>query len=401
MQKKAALKNAHCSLNSSRSIGTVSLASKYKKEKFLTFRSPPAARCRGLQKRIPELGVDGILITDLVNVRYLTGFTGSSGFLVITKKHSIFVTDFRYQEQSRKEIKGFIIKIETTGRTETIKRLLEKYAIIEPGSDRFRLGFEDHSISYKTYRKLRKKNIKLKALSNTIESMRIIKSQEEISCIKISIRRAENAFRKLQPFIKIGATEQKLAIKLEQLLKEEGCKMMPFGVIVASGHMSALPHTKPTSMVIKKGSLILFDWGGECEGYYSDMTRMVAIKGRYVRKQIELYSIVLDAQSRAINSVKPGVESSVIDAAARNFIKQKGYDRYFGHGTGHGIGLAVHEKPVISWRNKETVQEGMVFTVEPGIYLPDFGGARIEDIISVTKNGAEILTTLPRELKII
>ncbi|MEF9475284.1 MAG: Xaa-Pro peptidase family protein [Candidatus Mariimomonas ferrooxydans] len=354
-----------------------------------------------LRKRLLELGVDGILITNPDNIRYLTGFTGSSGFLIITEKHSIFVTDFRYQEQSKKEIRGFSIKIETAERTETVKRLLEKHEIKKSGTGRFLLGFEGHSISYQTYRKLRKKNIRLKALTNTIESMRLIKSRKEISCIKTAIRRAENAFRKLQPFIKVGTTEQKIAIRLEQLLKEEGCKIMPFGVIVASGRMSALPHAKPTNKVIKKGSLILFDWGGECEGYYSDMTRMVAVEGRHIKKQLQLYSIVLDAQGRAIEAVKPGVKSSVIDAAARNFIKQKGYDSYFGHGTGHGVGLAIHEKPVISWRNKEAVQEGMVFAVEPGIYLPDFGGVRIEDIICVTKKGAEVLTTLPRKLKII
>ncbi|MEF9437564.1 MAG: aminopeptidase P family N-terminal domain-containing protein, partial [Candidatus Mariimomonas ferrooxydans] len=200
-----------------------------------------------LRKRLLELGVDGILITNPDNIRYLTGFTGSSGFLIITEKHSIFVTDFRYQEQSKKEIRGFSIKIETAERTETVKRLLEKHEIKKSGTGRFLLGFEGHSISYQTYRKLRKKNIRLKALTNTIESMRLIKSRKEISCIKTAIRRAENAFRKLQPFIKVGTTEQKIAIRLEQLLKEEGCKIMPFGVIVASGRMSALPlHTTST-----------------------------------------------------------------------------------------------------------------------------------------------------------
>jgi len=347
-----------------------------------------------LRKRLPELGVDGILITDLNNVRYLTGFTGSSGFSIITKKRAIFVTDFRYQEQAKREVKRFSIKVEACERTDTIKRLVKKYKIQK-------LGFEDHSITYHTYKKLLKNNIKLKALTDTIEAMRLIKSRKELSYIKTAIQRAEKAFRKLQPFIKVGVSEQKLAIKLEGLLKEEGCKILPFGVIVASGQMSALPHAKPTNKLIKKGDFVLFDWGGECEGYYSDMTRMVVIKGKHLKKQLEIYSTVYDAQHRAVKAIKPGAKASMIDAIARDFINQKGYDDYFGHGTGHGIGLAVHEKPVISWQSKETVEEGMVFTVEPGIYLPDFGGVRIEDIVVVRKDGAEVLTTLPRTLKVI
>jgi len=347
-----------------------------------------------LRKRLSELDVDGILITDNSNLRYLTGFTGSSGFLILTKKHSIFVTDFRYQEQAKREVSGFIIKIENDKRTDVVKKLVEKFSIEK-------LGFEDHSVDTRTYNELRRKKIKLKALTDTVEDLRLIKSQRELSYIKTAVRRAENAFRKLLPFVKAGTTEQKLALKFEWLLKKEGCKTLPFGVIVASGHMSALPHAKPTNRKIKKGDIILFDWGGECEGYYSDITRMIALKGRHSKKQLEIYSIALDAQSRAIKAVNPGEKSLMIDAAARDFINKKGYENFFGHGTGHGIGLSVHEKPVISQNGKDTVSEGMVFTVEPGIYLPGLGGVRIEDIICVRKNGAEVLTTLPGTLKII
>ena len=347
-----------------------------------------------LKKNLSSLGIDGILITDLKNVRYLTGFTGSSGFSLITKKNSVFITDFRYKEQAKTEVKGFSIKIERDERTETIKKLVKKYAIKK-------LGFEGNSVSYSMYNNLLKKKIKLKALTDTVEDMRLIKSPEEIGLIKTAVKRAENAFLKLLPFIKAGATEQKLAIKLEELLKKEGCKTMPFGVIVASGQMSALPHAQPSSRVIKKGDVVLFDWGGECGGYFSDMTRMAVLKGRHLRKQSEIYSIALEAQNRAVNSVRPGIKSADIDAAARNYIKKNGYDSYFGHGTGHGIGLEIHEKPVISWRNKTRIKRGMVFTVEPGIYLPGFGGVRIEDIVAVTEDGAEVLTTLPRNLIII
>lgn len=347
-----------------------------------------------LKKTLPESGIDGILITDINNIQYLSGFTGSSGFLIITSNRSIFVTDFRYKEQAKRETKGFKIIIESKGKVDSIKRIVGKYKIRE-------LGFEDHSLNFQTYKRLKEKRIKLKALTDTVESLRLIKSQEEITNIKRAVNRAENAFRRLRPFIKVGITEQKLAIRLEGLLKEEGCKKIPFGVIVTSGSMSALPHAKPTNRQIKKGDFVLFDWGGEYEGYYSDMTRMLAVKGRHLTKQLEIYSIVYDAQSRAVDAVRAGVKAKTIDSAARDLIKQKGYGDFFGHGTGHGVGLAVHEKPVISGQNEDMIEEGMVFTIEPGIYLPGIGGVRIEDMVCVRRNGAEVLTTLPRTLKVI
>lgn len=347
-----------------------------------------------LRKILPELGVDGILITDLNNIRYLTGFTGSSAFAAITKNHSIFVTDFRYKEQSKQEVKSFTLKMHSGEKTELIKKLAERYKIK-------RLGFESRGLNYHTYKKLCGRNLRLAALDDTVENFRLVKSHEELLCIKRAVRRAEGAFNRLQPFIKSGVTEQALANRLEGFLKEEGCKKIPFGVIVASGPKSALPHASPTGRKIKKGDLVIFDWGGECEGYYSDITRTVAIGRRHIERQRMTYSIVLEAQERAIKAVKSGERAAVVDAAARDFIKEKGCGRYFGHGTGHGVGLAVHERPVISWQSKEILESDMVFTIEPGIYLPGFGGVRIEDMVSVGINGAKTLTTLPGELKII
>ncbi len=361
-----------------------------------------------LRKKLPDLGIDGILITDLNNLRYVTGFTGSSGFLIITRKDSIFVTDFRYQEQAKQEVKGFEIIIETGERARAIKKIADKCRIKK-------LGFEGHSINYSAYKKLLKQRLKLKALTDTVGNLRAIKTNKELSCIKTAIRRSESAFRRLLPFIKVGATEQELAIRLEGFLREEGCKKIPFGVIVASGLMSALPHAQPTQRKLKKGDVILVDWGGECEGYYCDIARMVAIKvgnelgttrsyrtdlcgGRDIKKQMEIYSIVIKAQGLAIKSIKPGINARIIDKSARTLIKEAGYGDYFGHGIGHGIGLSIHEKPVISWQSTDRIEKGMVFTIEPGIYLPGVGGVRIEDIVTVGENGAEILTTLPRRL---
>ena len=347
-----------------------------------------------LRKKLSTFGVDAILVTDLVNVRYLSGFTGTSGYLIITQKHALFVTDFRYKEQAHDEVKGFKIRIERSERSGEIKDISDTYRIRT-------LGFEDHNVAYAFYKKLSKKRIKLKPLTGISESLRIVKTEAELSLMKTAVKRAETAFRKLQPLIKPGVTEEKLALKLEELLKKEGCKILPFGVIVASGFMSALPHAKPTSKALQKGDLVVFDWGGECEGYYSDMTRTVLLNGKNISRQKELYYTVLEAHKRAAASIKPGIEAAIVDAAARDYIDDKGYDEFFGHGTGHGVGLEVHEKPFVSWRSNETLKENMVFTVEPGIYLPKFGGVRIEDLVVVKKNGSESLNTLSKKLKII
>ncbi len=335
-----------------------------------------------------------MLITDLLNVRYLTGFTGSSGYCIITAGDALFITDFRYEEQAKTEVRGCKIIIEHSERTGEIKKYCDQYKIQT-------LGFEDHNVNVAFYKKLVKRKIRLKQLTSMVEQIRIVKSQQELSYINTAVKRAESAFRKLQPFIRTGTTEKKLALKLEGLLKSEGCKMLPFEVIVASGSTAALPHAYPTGRKLRSGDLVVIDWGGECEGYNSDMTRTVLLKGRNISKQKELYYNVYEAQKRAINRVRPGVKAADIDGAARNYIKKAGYDEFFGHGTGHGVGLAVHEKPVVSWRSREVIDENMVFTVEPGIYLPGFGGVRIEDMVIAKKSGADVMTSLPKKLKIL
>ncbi len=347
-----------------------------------------------LRKKLSKAGVDGILITDLINVRYLTGFTGSSGYSIITDRDALFITDFRYEEHARIETTGFKIIIENSERAGEIKKICEMYKIRT-------LGFEDHNVNFAFYKKLVKRKIRLKQLTNMVEQIRITKSKQELAYVSTAVKRAESAFRKLQPFIRSGTTEKKLALKLEGLLKSEGCKVLPFEVIVASGPTSALPHAQPTERKLRGGDLVVIDWGGEYKGYNSDMTRTVLLKGRSISKQKDLYYHVLEAQKRAINKVRSGVKAADIDSAARSYIKKAGYDEFFGHGTGHGVGLAVHEKPVVSWRSREVIDENMVFTVEPGIYLPGFGGVRIEDMVIAKKGGADVMTSLPKKLKII
>ena len=351
-------------------------------------------RKKALRKELAKAGVKGFLITDPVNLRYLTGFTGSSGFLIITLNKAMFVTDFRYQEQSKDEVKGFRIRIEREERSREIKKIVDEFAIRS-------LGFEARNISFEFYSNLLKRGIKLKPLTGFVNTLRAVKSADEISNITKAVRRAERAFIGLQPHITVGKTEQFLSLKLGELLRNEGCKKLPFEVIVASGSRSALPHAMPTNKTIKKGDFIVFDWGGEYSGYYSDISRTVLVNGNNVNKKKQLYHNVLEAQKRAIRAVRTGVKASVVDKAARSYIDKLGYGEKFGHGTGHGIGMAGHEEPYISWRSKDLIRNGMVFTVEPGIYLTGFGGVRIEDMVVVGSNGPEMLTGLPRQLKII
>lgn len=329
-------------------------------------------------------------MTDLTNVRYLSGFTGSSGFLLITRNETVFVTDFRYEEQAHSEVKDCVIRMERSDRAGEVRRLTEEFGIA-------RLGFEAHVTSYSFYRSLVKNGLKLKALSTQpIESLRAVKSEEEISHIKKAVRRAERAFRRFRASVRAGSTELQLAFRLEELLRKEGCKKLPFEVIVASGSRSARPHARPTGRTLKKGDLVVIDWGGEYRGYYSDMTRTLFIKGKDSGRKRDIYHRVLEAQERAIRSVRAGIRGSAVDSAAREFITESGYGDNFGHGTGHGIGMAVHEAPGISWRSKDLIRKGMVFTIEPGIYVQGLGGVRIEDMVVAERHGMVRLTSLPR-----
>jgi Xaa-Pro aminopeptidase len=343
-----------------------------------------------LRRVLRNARIGGLLVTDLTNLHYLSGFTGSSGFLVITRNETVFVTDFRYEEQAHSEVKDCVIRMERSDRAGEVRKITDEFGIAS-------LGFEAHVISYSFYRRLVKKGLKLKALSNQpVESLRSVKSEDEINHIKKAVRRAERAFRKFRPSVRAGSTELKLALRLEELLRKEGCKKLPFEVIVTSGSRSARPHAQPTGRTIKKGDLIVIDWGGEYRGYYSDLTRTLFVKGGDSGRKRELYHRVLEAQERAIRSVRAGVRGSVVDSAAREFITESGYGDNFGHGTGHGIGMAVHEAPGISWRSKDLIRKGMVFTIEPGIYLQGFGGVRIEDMVVAERYGPELLTSLSR-----
>ena len=338
-------------------------------------------------------GIDGLLVTDMNNIRYLTGFTGSSGFLLITRRGNIFVTDFRYKEQAETGINGWDVVVEKGERAKTILKLSRRFGIK-------RLGFEV-SASYEFFRRLLKRGLVMKPFKNVIEKLRAIKDDEEISLIKMAVARAESAFLEVRPYIRKGVTENKIARMFEERLKKKGCSCIPFDIIVASGRNSSMPHARASEKRLNDGDLVVIDWGGEAGGYFSDMTRTLLIKGVDMGKKREIYQTVLEANKKAVSIISPGIESKKVDNSARYVIKKAGYGEFFGHGTGHGVGLQVHELPNISRNGKGTIKENMVFTIEPGIYVPGLGGVRIEDMVAVKPKGVEILTTLPKGLEVI
>jgi Xaa-Pro aminopeptidase len=338
-------------------------------------------------------GIDGFLVTDINNVRYLSGFTGSSAFLLITKNGNLFITDFRYKEQSRSEVKGWDIIVEKGRVLETISRLSRTFGIK-------RLGFET-SVSYGFFKELSKKGIALRPFKDIIEKLRKVKDPDEIRLIKKAVIRAESAFLEVMPYIKRGVKENMIALMLEERLKKKGCNRIPFDIIVASGKNSAMPHARPSEKRLMAGDLVIIDWGGEADGYFSDMTRTLLVNGNNINRKKEIYQIVLKANRKAVSAISPNIDARKIDNSARDVIKKAGHGEFFGHGTGHGVGLQVHESPHITWNKKETVKENMVFTIEPGIYVPELGGVRIEDMVVVKKRGCEVLTRLSRNLEII
>ncbi|MBI5847094.1 MAG: aminopeptidase P family protein [Nitrospirae bacterium] len=345
-----------------------------------------------ITESLASKGISGMLISHIRNIRYLSGFTGSSACLLITKKERIFFTDSRYEEQSKREVRGFDIVIESEERP---KQILERAKAVGIKT----LGFES-TVSYAFYKSLLRKGFRVKSVTNLVEELRRIKSRLELKMISRAVERAEKAFLEVKPYIKPGFSERHLALRLEAGLKSQGCAVIPFDIIVAAGKNSAMPHARPTDNRIKQGDFIMFDWAGEAGGYFSDMTRTFLLRGgKDLSRKIEVYNTVLSANQRAITSVGEGVIARTVDKTARDVIKKAGYGDFFGHGTGHGVGLDVHELPRVSRFGRETIRAGMVFTIEPGIYLPGFGGVRIEDMVHVEKHGCTTLTTLPKRLE--
>lgn len=351
-------------------------------------------RVEKLRKKMRENDLDSFLVTSPYNLRYLTNFTGTTGLAVITLDNAYFITDFRYTEQVARQAQGFEI-IQNVGPIfETVADLVKKAELQE-------LAFEETQVSFYDYSILEEIIMaELIPVVGMIEELREVKDEEEIALIEKACHIADSAYDHILKMIRPGMTEIEVANQLDFYMRSLGASGVSFETIVASGVRSAMPHGVASSKVIEQGDLITLDFGCYYEGYVSDMTRTFAI-GDPGEKLKEIYQIVLDAQLAVIDAAKPGMMGSQLDAVARDYISSKGYGEAFGHSTGHGIGLEIHEGPNVSSRAEKQFVEGNVITDEPGIYLPGIGGVRIEDDLLITAEGNRILTQSPKELIIL
>ena len=352
-----------------------------------------SARIAKLRTHIRLAGLDGLLVNYLPNIRYLCGYTGSAGLLLVTQRQSFFLTDFRYQEQARHEVKS--------AQRIIIKKDLYSDLLQRTNSTSLRrVGFESQHMVFAQYEFLRK-GLKL-AIPTTavVEQLRQVKDPGELKTIARAAAIADRAFARIIREIKPGMTELAIAARLEALMKSFGAARPSFETIVGSGPNGALPHAKPGPRTVRKGDLIVLDFGAYYQGYCSDMTRTVVL-GKPTDKHKLIYGIVRRAQLAGLDAVQAGVNGKVADGIARAVIAGAGYGANYGHGLGHGVGLEVHELPRLGKLSDHVLPANSVVTVEPGIYLPGWGGVRIEDLVVVTKTGNRILSRSPKELFVI
>lgn len=347
-----------------------------------------------LREQMQKRELDSLLVTNPYNLRFITGFTGTAGLALITPNDAWFITDFRYTEQAGEQVKEFKVVQAQKGLIDEVARIAQEAAVK-------RLAFEQDYMTFATYSQYQEKlSATLEPVSGLIEKLRMVKSPEELDVLKAAAKIADDAFEHICSYIKAGMTELEVSNELEFFMRSQGATSSSFDIIVASGLRSALPHGVASDKKIESGDLITLDFGALYNGYVSDITRTVAV-GEPSDKLKEIYQVVLDSQVLALEKIKPGMTGIEADAIARDYIKSKGYGEAFGHSTGHGIGLEVHEGPGLSFRSETILEPGMAVTVEPGIYLPGIGGVRIEDDILITETGNERLTHSSKELRIL
>jgi len=338
-----------------------------------------------LKKGLKKIALDSLLITDRTNVAYLSGFSGHDSMLMITLDENFFITDSRYIEEAKNSLKGFCVKLVEVSTYDTIAGIIKAKRLKK-------IGFETMDLPYGVASRLYKliKTARLFPVKDMVEDIRSVKDPVEIALIKDSVRLNKRVLDMTAERVVPGLSERSLAEFIESAFIDEGARSA-FEPIVASGENTSKPHAIPTDAMIKNNSFVMIDMGAKLNGYCSDITRMITL-GTIKNKLKKVYNIVRVAQEKAIKIIRPGVRISDIDAAGRGYIMDKGFGKYFGHSLGHGIGMSVHEKPTVSRTDEGCVEAGMVFTVEPAIYIPGFGGVRIENMVLVTKNGCEVLT---------
>lgn len=347
-------------------------------------------RLTKLRAILPEHDIDAILISQPQNRRYLSGFTGSAGWLVITAERAVMATDFRYYEQVGREAPGFELARIQTRVSDLLPQVLADLGIK-------RLGFESQHLTVEQLSTFNKAagDVEWLPLENTVEKIRAVKDQDEIDALRRSAALNDNAFAHLLEVIEPGMTEREAAWEIEAYMRSHGASKVAFDLIVAAGPNGALPHARPGDQAIQPGAPVVIDIGCVLDDYCSDMTRTFCL-GKPSSRYLEVWNLVLQAQEAAEAVIRAGTSGMETDAAARDLIVEAGYGDYFGHGLGHGVGLAVHEGPRASRLSDDTFEAGMSLTVEPGIYLPGEFGVRLEDLVIIGKDGIEILTNTPK-----
>ncbi len=351
------------------------------------------SRMGNLQKKLLDHNMPALLVLEPVNYYYLTGFTGSSGFLVVTPSKAILLTDFRYEEQAQNQVhKDVIVQKHDFPMYKTLQLTLDKLEICD-------LFFEKHYLTYEGYEYYREnlEGINLLPSYDLVAEMRTIKEESEIEALKKAVKIADEAFIHIINYITADVTEKELALELEYFMKRKGAEKLPFDIIIASGERSALPHGVASNKKLKKGDFVKMDFGACAQGYCSDMTRTVVL-GSADRKQKQVYELVLKSQLNALRNITAGIPAWKADSYAREIIKSENLGPNFGHGLGHGVGMKVHELPRLSPRHDQILKAGMTTTIEPGVYIPGWGGVRIEDIVVIHDNGVEVLTQSTKDL---
>lgn len=355
---------------------------------------PRRGRLSALSDALTAEHIDGLLVTSLANIRYLTGFSGSSALLLVTNRDVILVTDFRYQTQVASEVGDLAhISIEAQSLWTGLWQLLAALPNVAV------LGFESGHLLHRDFQRLLESGARWqwRPTADIVETLRERKDDGELALIEAANGIATRALDRTLREIQAGMSELQVAGILEKALRDEGSEGFPFPSIIASGPRAALPHARSSTRRLENGDFLLLDFGAETGGYCSDITRTVVI-GHATAEQREVYDVVREANETAARRVRAGMTGRDADAIARDYIQQRGFGELFGHSLGHGVGLEVHEAPRLSRTAEGVLAEGAVVTIEPGIYRPGWGGVRIEDDVVLGLDGARVLTSFTREL---
>jgi Xaa-Pro aminopeptidase len=353
-------------------------------------RGAPAQRLVALRRWLRGRRVQALLVSDPANVSYLSGFVGTAGVLLVTQNDALLITDFRYTRQARQQAPGWTI---VEGRRGILHQTTESVRERRLRS----LAFEADHLTYGSFARLSNplRGVRLEPLADAVERLRLVKDADELRLIAASARITDRAYRAAVEMLRPGVREREVARRIEDVIGSHPHCEPSFPVIVASGPQGALPHASPGERKIAVGDLVVMDLGTSYRGYCSDLTRTVAV-GEADEKQRRLYGVVLAAQMAGLAAVRPGVTGTAVDAASRGVIAAAGLGSLFGHGLGHGVGRQIHEGPRLAEGQKNKLSPGMVVTIEPGVYLPGWGGIRIEDLVVVTDTGCRRLSHAPK-----